>query len=43
MPHYDTAYFKRRDRQRAEDSIINARPGFGVTKACIYYTAEILE
>lgn len=37
----DTAYFKRRDRQRAEDSIINARPGFGVTKACIYYTAEI--
>ena len=37
----DTAYFKRRDRQRAEDSIINARPGFGVNKACIYYTAEI--
>lgn len=36
-----TAYHRRKDRQRAEDSIIDAKPGFGVTRACTYYTALI--
>lgn len=36
-----TAYHRRKDRQRAEDSIIDAKPSFGVTRACTYYTALI--